>query len=224
MISEDAKLVGVRLSDGRFAVNRDRPSKLTVDNWQTAYLASQFLIPQHAKDRLRGIPTDGFICEDGLCTITLRDGRVLVYTADPTVQDIACDIGDVIILAVAGEMPGCTRTNKLVLNRRDLALRGTVEIKLGDKKDAANVPTVKLSSTSPDESGAPPQQPRFADPRYDDTLAFAIDEPRRPWHLFRLYSRAARGLPDWEYKKKRTAQVVVSNCPADDNQEPGKCE
>ncbi|MFD1792617.1 ComEC/Rec2 family competence protein [Ochrobactrum teleogrylli] len=224
VISEDAKLVGVRLSDGRFAVNRDRPSKFTVDNWQTAYLAPQFLIPQHAKDRLRGIPTDGFICEDGLCTITLRDGRVLVYTADPMVQDVACDIGDVIILAVAGEMPGCTRANKLVLNRRDLALRGTVEIRLGEKSTAASASLVELSNPATDESGTTPQRHRFADPRYDDTLAFAIDEPRRPWHLFRLYSRAARGLPDWEYRKKPTAPVLVSNCPADDNQEPGKCE
>ncbi|TMU92208.1 ComEC/Rec2 family competence protein [Brucella haematophila] len=224
VISEDAKLVGVRLPDGRFAVNRDRPSKFTVDNWKTAYLATQFLIPQHTKDWLRGIPTDGFICEDELCTITLRDGRVLAYTADPAIQDIACDVGDVVILAVAGKTQGCTIQNKLVINRRDLALRGTVEMRLGDKNVNASTPaTVPTGDLAPASDNAPLRH-GFADPRFDDRLAFAIDEPRRPWHLFRLYSRAARGLPDWEYKKKQPAQKAETQCPATDDQELGKCE
>ena len=224
VISEDAKLVGVRLSDGRFAVNRDRPSKFTVDNWQTAYLAPQFLIPQQAKDRLRGIPTDGFICEDELCTITLGDGRVLAYTAEPAIQEIACDVGDIVILAIAGKTPGCADQRKLVINRRDLALRGTVEMRLGDKNVHAGTPAMVSSGDLAPARDSGALRHGFADPRYDDRLAFAIDEPRRPWHLFRLYSRAARGLPDWEYKKKQPAKKAETQCPATDDQEPGKCE
>jgi competence protein ComEC len=224
VISEDAKLVGVRLPDGRFAVDRDRPSKFTIDNWKTAYLATQFLIPQRANDRLRGIPTDGFICEDELCTITLRDGRVLAYTADPAVQDVACDVRDIVILAIAGKTPECAHQKKLVINRRDLALRGTVEMRLGDKKDTTGNSIVALAGELTSVNDTTPQRHNFADPRYDDRLAFAIDEPRRPWHLFRLYSRAARGLPDREYKKKQPAQKAETQCPATDDQGPGRCE
>ncbi|MBA8822043.1 competence protein ComEC [Ochrobactrum sp. P6BS-III] len=224
VISEDAKLVGVRLPDGRFAVNRDRPSKFTIDNWKTAYLATQFLIPQHAKDRLRGIPTDGFICEDELCAITLRDGRVLAYTADPAVQDVACDVGDIVILAIAGKIPGCAHQKRLVINRRDLALRGTVEMRLGDKKDTTGNSIVALAGDLTSVNDSTPQRRNFTDPRYDDRLAFAIDEPRRPWHLFRLYSRAARGLPDREYKKKQPTQKAETQCLATDDQGPGRCE
>jgi len=224
VISEDAKLVGVRLPDGRFAMNRDRPSKFTVDNWKTAYLATQFLIPQHAKDRMRGIPTDGFICEDELCTITLRDGRVLAYTADPAVQDVACDVGDIVILAIAGKTPGCAHQKKIVINRRDLALRGTVEMRLGDKKDPTGTSVTALAGDLTSVNNSTPQRHNFTDPHFDDRLAFAIDEPRRPWHLFRLYSRAARGLPDREYKKKQPAQKPETQCLAADDREPGKCE
>ena len=224
VISEDAKLVGVRLPDGRFAVNRDRPSKFTVDNWKTAHLATQFLIPQHAKDRLRGIPTDGFICEDELCTITLRDGRVLAYTADPAIQDITCDVGDIVILAIAGKTPGCTNQKKLVVNRRDLALQGTVEMRLGDKQVETGAPAMSSSNDLDVMNDGIQKRHSFADPRYGDRLAFAIDEPRRPWHLFRLYSRAARGLPDWEYKKKQPAKKAEPQCVTTDDQDTDKCD
>ncbi len=43
LISEDAKFVAVRLSDGNFAINRNRPPQFTAQNWQTAYLVEAFV-------------------------------------------------------------------------------------------------------------------------------------------------------------------------------------
>src|SRR5690606_16143117 len=43
VVSEDAKLGGVRLEDGRLAVNRKRPSQFTIDNWKTAYLVKEMI-------------------------------------------------------------------------------------------------------------------------------------------------------------------------------------
>ncbi|MCK1974993.1 hypothetical protein LNK20_20125, partial [Bacillus safensis] len=45
VVSEDAKLLGVRLEDGRLAVNRNRPSQFTIDNWKTAYLVKEKIPP-----------------------------------------------------------------------------------------------------------------------------------------------------------------------------------
>ncbi len=44
-----------------------------------------------------------FLCEDGLCTIPLRDGRMLAYTAREDMLEIACNVGDIVVLAIAGK-------------------------------------------------------------------------------------------------------------------------
>lgn len=52
---------------------------------------------------------------------------------------------------------------------------------------------------------------------YADQLSFSVDAPARPWHLYRLYSRAARGLPDREYRKKaRTENSTSENSSGSD--------
>jgi len=132
VISEDAKLVGVRLADGKFAVNRSRQSQFTIDNWKTAYLVEEFIAPPSGKNKKR-TDGDGFECEDGLCTISLRDGCTLAYTADVAMLEIACNIGDVVILVVSGKYPACGRSTILSISKQELALKGAVEIRLGEK-------------------------------------------------------------------------------------------
>lgn len=196
IISEDAKLVGVRMEDGTLALNRDRPSKFTIANWQTAYLIKRFTTPRDAVKK--SIDTkSGFICEEGLCTIDLRDGRTLAYTTEPDMQDIACSVADVIILAVPGKTPRCSQAEKLVLNRRNLALKGTAEIRLGKP-----YPVSGASSLSSGGNASSPSTLSVSKTAYNDDIVFSVGEPGRAWQLHRLYSRAARGLPDrLPYKK-----------------------
>lgn len=204
IISEDAKFVAVRLGDGNFATNRNKPPKFTADNWQTAYLIDAFLPPLSTKKQHAGVIDNRFICEEGLCTILLTDGRTLAYTAQEDMQEIACNVGDVVILAIAGKQIGCERASTLVVSRQELALKGTLEIRLGQK-----IPSPRVNKLRPDYDGsneikiyrfAAAQQLNLSG--YADELNFAVYAPTRPWHLYRLYSRAARGLPEREYQKK----------------------
>lgn len=205
LISEDAKFVAVRLSGGNFAINRSRPPQFTAQNWQTAYLVGAFIPPQVIKKRTITADENVFICEDGLCTIPLRDGRMLAYTAQEDMREIACDVGDIVVLAIAGKELRCERSNSVVISRQELALKGTLEISLGPK---LRPDTVAHSKPQNNESISAIESYRFAPPKlrnigeYADQLSFSVDAPTRPWHLYRLYSRAARGLPDREYRKK----------------------
>ncbi len=203
VISEDAKLVGVRRPDGRMALNRGRPSKFIAENWRTSYLVTDFIEPPGRKDKNESAARDGFICEEGLCTITLRDGRTLAYTADPAVAEIACTVGDVAILAVPDRALSCEDAEKLVVTRRDLALMGTVEIRLSERSAAP--PEAAMDTThTPNELS---HDRTAAVLRRADRVTYAIGPPTRPWELHRLYSRAARGLPDRPPRKSSRNHV-----------------
>lgn len=205
LVSEDAKFVAVRLPDGNFAVNRGRPPKFIAQNWQTAYLIKEFIPPQVVKKQSPISFVEAFVCEEGLCTIPLRDGRMLSYTADEGMKEVACNIGDVVILAIAGKELSCERSNVLMVDRQELALKGTLELRLGHK-----LPRVSALAINSDENGIAQENKiyRFATTKttnladYADQLTYSVDAPTRPWHLHRLYSRAARGLPDREYQKR----------------------
>ncbi len=214
LISEDAKFVAVRLPDGSFAVNRNRPPQFTAQNWQTAYLINEFVPPQIISKRIAISRNDSFICEEGLCTISLRGGRTLAYTAEEDMQETACNIGDVVVLAIAGKNLSCERQSSLVIDRQELALKGTLEIRLGQRieRDHKRLSNPELSKDD--------KVYRFAstehrnDMGYADKLSFSVDAPTRPWHLHRLYSRAARGLPEREYQKRaETRNSSGSNYP-----------
>lgn len=205
LVSEDAKFVAVRLPDGNFAANRSRPPKFTSQNWQTAYLIETFIPPQIVKKQKPLSANDAFVCEEGVCTIPLRDGRMFAYTAQEEMKDIACNIGEIVVLAIAGKSLNCPRSDVLLIDRQELALNGTLELRLGKRlsSDAsASARSAKHDHSKDDKIY------RFAviQPRnltgYSDSLSFAVDAPTRPWHLHRLYSRAARGLPDREHQKK----------------------
>ncbi len=271
VISEDAKLVGVRHSDGRFALNRARPAKFTFENWKVAYLATDFISPNMIGSKRKALSDGAFNCEDGLCTIELRDGRMLAYTSDPAMAETACIVGDVVILAIAGETLTCPDRQKLVISKRDLALKGSAEIRLGaenlsaghdaiahnhpanrpglgDKNAAQNeaditidapssaagfatgaAASVSVETPANATDGSPPVSrivaatpsasatdilpinissgnsaaiPIGFDTTYADSVTYAVGVPQRPWHLNRLYSLPARGLPERDYKKR----------------------
>ncbi|MFD1197086.1 ComEC/Rec2 family competence protein [Brucella gallinifaecis] len=210
LVSEDAKFVAVRLADGNFAVNRNRPPKFTATNWQTAYLIDRFIPPQSLKEQSSVSSEDAFVCEQGLCTIALRDGRMLAYTADEAMKDVACNIGDIVVLGVAGKKINCQGSSVLMISRQELALKGTLELRLGDRLPLTND---ALTSSADQEATSEKIIYRFASPQlhhladYSDQLSFSVDAPTRPWHIHRLYSREARGLPDRKYQKKTNAKT-----------------
>ncbi len=221
VVSEDAKLVGVRLVDGRFAVNRNRPSQFTIDNWKTAYLVEEFVSPPSVKNEKQA-NYSGFECEDGLCTITLRDGRTLAYTADAAMQEIACNIGDVVILAVPGKDIACRRSATLSISKRDLALKGTVEIRLGEGPDESR--SIMTVAGGANETVKPEPSQLISNLQPDDRVTYAVDVPSRPWHLHRIHARAARGLAEREYKPKSRPAKNAAICSSDADDDANRCE
>jgi len=51
-------------------------------------------------------------------------------------KDIACNIGDIVVLAIAGKNLSCERPDVLVVDRKELALKGTLELRLVQKKSS----------------------------------------------------------------------------------------
>lgn len=211
LISEDAKFVAVRLGDGNFAVNRSRPPKFVAQNWQTAYLIDDFILPQDVMKPSVGSREDGFICEDGICTLSLRDGRIFAYTALEDMHEIACNVGDVVVLAIAGKDLSCARSSSLVIGRQELALKGTLEIRLGQKTQHHQADSTHPAARDGNQIYRFGFAEQRKDAAYADHLSFAVDTPVRPWQLHRLYSRAARGLPEREYHKRSKARPIVTD-------------
>ncbi|HWD13542.1 MAG TPA: ComEC/Rec2 family competence protein [Pseudochrobactrum sp.] len=174
IISEDAKLVAIRQNNIIY-VNRERPSAFTIENWRKAYGVTEIRTPETFTTE----NPEGFICEDGLCSYDFADGRVLAHAESAQATEIACAIGDIVISAYASDvLCGATRETgdagiatapqPLVVSRQQLALKGVAEIYLASREQSAK----------------------------PASIVHAIGEPQRPWHLYRLYSRAARNLAE----------------------------
>ena len=206
IISEDARLIAVRQKNVLY-VNRARPSAFTVENWRKAYDIADIRTP---KASAQG---EGFICEDGLCSFDLAGGQVLVYAENRPAAEIACKIGDIIILAYAGNL-SCLDTNNsrsgqpitrnapVIITRQQLALQGVAEIylkpdSLKNKGGALNPASAIIQSTvSSAQAKQAGELYRQEQAPTQAKVIFAVGEPHRPWHLYRLWSRAARNQED----------------------------
>lgn len=171
IISEDTRLVAIRQNNILYT-NRSRPAAFTIDNWRKAYRITDIRVP----DPKGAIGHTGFICEQGLCSFDFDDGRILAYAENVDAGEAACLIADVVILAYAGDlscakhaaMSDKSHTKQLVINRQQLALKGVAEIYL--EPAGQGIMTANA--------------------------VYALGAPQRPWHLYRLYSRAARNLAE----------------------------
>ncbi|GLS29670.1 competence protein [Mesorhizobium albiziae] len=168
LVSEDARLIAMRLDDENVAVNRSRPSSFTIQNWQRALQAADVMTPKNqafAKPEVDGEPDMGFSCQSGLCLARHRSGAVVAHAGSGESAKAACDTADLIVVDDASVQDLCAGKPVAVITKRDLARRGSAEIFL-----------------LPDSAPA---------------IDYAISEPYRPWHSQRQFSREARGLPPY---------------------------
>jgi ComEC/Rec2-related protein len=170
LISEDARLVALRLDDGRLAVNRQRPNGFTIDNWAMALAAPELLRP--AKEGEGEAASDGFVCSESACVARTTRGHLIVHTADRSTAAEFCGTASLIVMDNATVRNPCpTGSAATVVDKRTLARRGSASVVFTEGA-AKSMPSV--------------------------TVDHAIDEPFRPWHEHRHYSREARGLPPYE--------------------------
>lgn len=192
LISEDGRLVGIPLSDGRLAINRSRPNTFTVENWQRAVMAQQVVKPRSGPALQmkrpaqasagkqvkpfgdRGVQAsgassleNGFTCAETLCVARHATGAVIAHAGDAAAAVKACDAADLIVIDDATAKPSCG--SAAIITKRDLARRGSATAIFVER-----------------------------DGKQQAEIAYAIDEPYRPWHAHRAFSREARGLPPYK--------------------------
>ncbi|WP_082496611.1 ComEC/Rec2 family competence protein [Aminobacter sp. DSM 101952] len=189
-VSEDARLVGVPVGEGKLAVNRTRPSQFTVDNWKRA-LVSEDLIgparvaPASAANPKQNIGQGGsgrsggdaaFSCTDGLCLIEHPSGMHLAHAENAAAARRACGIANLVVVNDATARNPCGNAAVVVLTSRALARLGSAAIFLRPAQDGA---------------------------RQDVEIRHAVATPYRPWHVQRAFSREARGLPPYRRDSRR---------------------
>ena len=201
LISEDGRLVGLKIGNGRMAVNRTRPNEFTTDNWQRAFQAEIMVKPEmraapdSESDRDGETQTTGsaFVCADGLCLARHPSGAIVAHAVDAATAARACDTASVIIVDDATAKNICGRKRILIVTKRDLARRGSAAVTFVS-------PTPGTSETA---SSAPK--------RVRATVSYAIGQPYRVWHDQRRFSREARGMPP--YQRKPTVAAPAAKAP-----------
>jgi len=176
LISEDGRLVALRLDNGVMAVNRSRPRSFTSEDWQRALNAEEMLKPKtvSAEEIVQPAPQDapGFRCLPEVCVATAADGAMVVHAANAAAAKPFCATAALIVIDDATVDNACGEGAAAVATKRDLARWGS-----------ASVSFVRSGDT------------------WSAAVVFAIDEPYRTWHTQRAFSREARGLPPYERKK-----------------------
>jgi competence protein ComEC len=194
LIAEDARLVAVRAGDGAMAVNRTRPNAFTTEDWQRALKAPVVRKPKTvaAADLASGATIaveSEFRCADQLCLSVTPGGAIVVFAGSAAAAQPYCETAALVVIDDATAENPCGQAGPAVITKRDLARRGSA--------------AVNFEATG--------GSPRAA-------VTFAIDEPYRPWHTQRAFSREARGLPPYERKKPAKAADAAAPSPVS---EPG---
>ena len=183
LLSEDARLVAVRTSEGKLAVNRTRAHAFTVEDWQRATMTFAIARPNEESSNGPPVPVpDSFTCAGGLCLIDAGEGRVVAHAPTMPAAERACGLARILIIADASAANPCPHHGVTVITGRRLALLGSAEIGF----DGAGEPQIRHS---------------------------VPDGRARPWHDHRRFSRAARGMPPYEPSKQKAGARPASESP-----------
>jgi competence protein ComEC len=171
-ISEDARLVALRLSDGTVAINRNRPNAFAMEDWSRAMMAKSVIKPgaTAASAMPKAAPEVPFACTKTLCVAWNARGVVIAHAATEEAARATCAVASLIVIDDATARDPCVASSgPAVITKRDLARYGAAAV------------TFEETTTG-----------------FLPTVEYSIERPYRPWHAERAYSRAARGLPPYQ--------------------------
>lgn len=127
-ISEDARLIGAAVGNGRLAVNRTRPNAFTLQDWQRAASAMTLVKPDE-RDRSNPASASGFSCKNDVCTINHPTGGLVVSLPEGADPKAYCKTASVIVIDDAtANSRACGRSSPIVLSKLDLARDGSATI------------------------------------------------------------------------------------------------
>jgi len=168
LVSEDGKLVAVHVAPGAVAVNRSRPNRFTINDWQRALAASSVVGPA-----TNGVAAESrFVCTGQICTLRLSGGARIVWAQSDRAVKHDCMRVALIIVADPASALTCSDGGATIINARTLALHGVASIKIGPLNGGRTQYALKVDQ--------------------------AISQIARPWHQARRFSRAARGLAPYK--------------------------
>lgn len=125
LVSEDGRLVGLRLEDGSLAVNRRRPNAFTIEDWQRALRAGHLVAPKTVRQGKAPAEEPGFVCDDGFCLAGTAGGRKMAVLADSAGLPRACAEAELAILSVLART-SCPSI--AVIGLRELARNGAAAV------------------------------------------------------------------------------------------------
>lgn len=194
-ISEDGRQVALRMTSGDLAVNRNRPSAFTVDNWVRSAVAARIEKPLRVAsltldDPERPTRGGAFECEpDGSCLARHDDGALVAFVSSAAAVSRFCR-ATLVVVDDATAKSLCRSGEAVVVTKRDLARLGSV--------------TASLSGG------------RLHDLRH------AVGYPYRPWHMHRRFSREARGLPPRQRGARSTGAPAAVHAAVSDGVNSGE--
>ncbi|ANT51811.1 ComEC/Rec2 family competence protein [Mesorhizobium amorphae] len=185
LISEDAHLVAMPIGGSELAINRVRSNEFTTDNWKRAVKSETIVEPEPFEkgdarfdmDPADLPPGSPFYCSAGLCLARHPSGAIVAYAEDRKDAWRACAFATLIIVNDATAYDPCRNPLVLVVKKRQLARLGSAAVFFDQQ-----------SAIAPAE------------------IDFAIEQPYRPWHEQRRFSREARGLPPYKTPERQASK------------------
>ncbi len=220
-VSEDGRLVGIAMGDGRIAVNRARPNEFTIDNWKRAIRADEMVRPEGKQQRttaesVKAGVDAGRQLRDGASAAEVDPAPVSDDTPPrlepdgPSSEGFVCaeglclarhSSGAVVAHALDAQaaLDACAVAGVIVID--DATARNVCrwkDVLVVTKRDLAlnGSAAIELPSNDREDASA-----ALA------TAEYAISRPFRPWHEQRRFSREARGLPAYQRKPKSEPQA-----------------
>lgn len=139
LIAEDGRLMALRLSDGRLAVNRPRPAAFELEDWSRALMAGTIVKPGKGALAESG-EEQPFRCADGLCLGRHASGAVVASAPTAEAARPACAGAALILILDATAGNPCGRDGAArVVTARDLARRGSVALRFGAQGGIADL-------------------------------------------------------------------------------------
>jgi competence protein ComEC len=174
-ISEDARLVALKLSDGSVTVNRNRPNSFTLEDWTRAMMATDVVKPgRTASSAMPEIaPEVPFSCTRTLCVAWNARGVVVAQAASEDAARDACAVASLIVIDDATAGDPCGADGPAIVTKRDLARYGAAAVTFQETRTG-----------------------------FRPIIEYSIGKPYRPWHAERAYSRDARGLPPYKRRQR----------------------
>nr|WP_256478433.1 ComEC/Rec2 family competence protein [Notoacmeibacter sp. MSK16QG-6] len=184
-VLENGRAVGILTEDGKLASNRSRLSDFVGDQWMRALDADRLTKPVKVDNVMSafGSRTEGqsFHCDDRQCLYETENSLPIVWLNHAADLYTWCGKAGIIIVG------------------------DTTKPKAGSCSSTSQSLTISRMELARQGSAA-----LWRTEEGGWRISYAIPDLSMPWHASRQWSRPARGLADWQPRKKQTKNEKIA--------------